>query len=122
MKVAQDENEAVWKEAEGASNLRAELSTAKAENEALRNREAELDGQIKGNAETGRTEEARIHDLEQNLTEARSSLDATSNIQRELDKVQSDLNELRQWSSSYIQDTKTARDTYENNWRPPKVE
>ena len=50
MKVAQDENEAVRKEAEGTSNLRAELSAAKAENEALRNREAELDGQIRGNA------------------------------------------------------------------------
>lgn len=85
--MAQDENEAVRKEAEGASNLRAELSTAKAENEALRNREAELDGQIKGNAETWRTEEARIHDLEQNLTKARSSLEATSNVQRELDKA-----------------------------------
>lgn len=71
LKVAQDENEAVRKEAEGTSNLRAELSTAKAESEALRNREVELDGQIKelgrqikGNAETWRTEEACIHDLE----------------------------------------------------------
>jgi hypothetical protein len=112
LKVAEDENEAVRREAEGTSNLKAELSTAKAENEALRNREAELDGQIRGNAEAWRTEEARIHDLEQHLTEARSSPEATSNVQKELDKAQSDLNELRQWSSSYIKDIKTARDTY----------
>ncbi|KAH8728905.1 hypothetical protein GQ44DRAFT_723825 [Phaeosphaeriaceae sp. PMI808] len=36
VKVAQDENEAVQEEAEGTSNLRAELSTTKAKNEALR--------------------------------------------------------------------------------------
>lgn len=128
-KVAQDENEAVQKEVEGASNLRAELSTAKAENKVLQNRKAELgkqikelDRQIKGSTETWRTEEACIHDLEQNLTEARSLLQATSNIQRELDKAQSDLNKLRQQSSLYIHDIKTARDMYRNNWRPPKVE
>lgn len=86
LKVAQDENEAVRKEAEGTSNLRAELSAAKAENEALRNREAELDGQIRGNAEAWRIEEARIRDLERSLTEARSSLEATSNVQKELDR------------------------------------
>lgn len=65
--MAQDDSEAVRKEIEGTINLRPELSTVKTENEALQKREAELGGQIRGNAETWRTEEARIHDLEQNL-------------------------------------------------------
>jgi hypothetical protein len=78
LRVAQDENEAVQKEAEGTSNLRAELSTVKAESEPLRNREAEVDRQIRANTETWRIEEVRIHDLEQSLTEARSSPESTS--------------------------------------------
>lgn len=120
LKVAQDENEAVREQAEGTSNLRAELSTAKAKNEALRNREAELAGQIKGNAEAWRTEGARIHDLEQHLTEAMSSLQATSHVQEELDKAQSDLSALRELSSSYIKDIKTANDKYKKKLEASK--
>jgi hypothetical protein len=51
LRVAHDDSEAVRKETEGTSDLRAELSTAKIENEALQKCEAELYGQIRRNAE-----------------------------------------------------------------------
>ncbi|PQE17585.1 incA domain-containing protein [Rutstroemia sp. NJR-2017a WRK4] len=98
LKVAQDDNEAMRKDVEGTGNLKVELSTAKTENEVLRKREAELDKQMRGNAEVWRAEEVRIQDLAQNLNEEKLAL------QKELDEVKG-------WSGSYIQDLKTARDT-----------
>jgi chromosome segregation ATPase len=108
--VARKDNEATQKEAEDTRNLRGELSTIRADNETLRRREAELDAQVRGNAEARRAEEARIQSIEQQLTKARSSLQAISGIEEELNKTQSDLSELREVSGSYIQELKATID------------
>jgi hypothetical protein len=49
--IARKDNEATRKEAEDIRNLRGELSTVRADNETLQRREAELDAQVRGNAE-----------------------------------------------------------------------
>ncbi|KFY02465.1 hypothetical protein V490_00493 [Pseudogymnoascus sp. VKM F-3557] len=112
LKVAQDKTEVLRKEAEGASNLGAELGTAKAENEVLQNREAELNRQVRKSAEAWKTEKSRIHGLEQGLAEARLLLEAASHVQKALDQERSGSERLRQLSESSIDEVKATRDRY----------
>jgi DNA repair exonuclease SbcCD ATPase subunit len=107
---------ATQRDIELTSALKGELDTAKAENEALLQQGkvaiAELTAElntVKADAETLRKEAERVCGLESELNDLRTALQATGSVQAELEKTRQDLEDLRQVSSSYIKDLKSAK-------------
>ena len=113
LKTARD---ATQRDIELTGALKGELDTAKAENEALLQQgKAAVAGltselkTVKADAETLRKEAERVRGLETELNDLRTALQATGSVQAELDKTKQDLEDLRQVSSSYIKDLKSAK-------------
>ena len=113
LKTARDARQ---RDVEITSALRGELDTAKAENEALHQQGkaavAKLTSELKtvrADAETLRKEAERARGLETEANDLRAALEATGSVQAERDKTKQDLEDLRQISSSYWAELKSAK-------------
>ncbi len=64
---------------------------------------------VKADTKTLRKETERVRGLETELNDLRIALQATGNVQAELEKTRQDLEDLRQVLSLYIKDLKSAK-------------
>lgn len=113
LKTARD---ATQRDVELTSALKGELNTAKAENKALLQQGKAAIGElttelntVKADTKTLRKEVERVRGLETKLNNLKTILQAIDNMQAELQKTRQDLEDLRQVSSSYIKDLKSAK-------------